>query len=127
MKEKKASGRFTLQFNLEDPQQKMVSDLLEQHGRHKAQFLTSAVLYYTQHAGAQENSGSPAKIDEALLARVLLMIMGKYPQISPAVSDGPPRQEEPPAQVPSVNTPAASIDADAMAAIAETLDAFNKM
>lgn len=41
MSEKKKPGRFTLQFNMEDPQQRMVSELLEQQGRHKAQFITA--------------------------------------------------------------------------------------
>ena len=48
MSEKKKPGRFTLQFNMEDPQQRMVSELLEQQGRHKAQFIASAVLSYIQ-------------------------------------------------------------------------------
>ena len=34
MGEKKKPGRFTLQFNLEDPQQRAVSELLEQQGRY---------------------------------------------------------------------------------------------
>ena len=52
MGEKKKPGRFTLQFNMEDPQQRMASDLLEQQGRHKAQFIASAILSYIQHPRA---------------------------------------------------------------------------
>lgn len=46
MPAKKTPGRFTLQFNLKDPQQKDAADYLERQGRHKAQFLTSAILHY---------------------------------------------------------------------------------
>lgn len=54
---KKQPGRFTLQFNLEDPQQQAVSELLEQQGRRKAQFLTNAVLCYVQRPGLQRHDG----------------------------------------------------------------------
>ena len=46
MPAKKTPGRFTLQFNLKDPQQKDAADYLERQGRHKAQFLSSAILHY---------------------------------------------------------------------------------
>lgn len=50
MREKKAPGRFTLQFNLEDPQQKEVSDLLEQQGRRKAQISDQRrLMLYPSH------------------------------------------------------------------------------
>lgn len=44
--EKKNKGRFTIQFNSADPQQQKAVELLEQQGRHKAQFLTSVILHY---------------------------------------------------------------------------------
>ena len=43
--EKKDPGKFTVRFNIADPQQKAVIDLLNQQGRYKAQFLTSAILH----------------------------------------------------------------------------------
>ena len=46
MAEKKNPGRVTIQFNPGDPKQLSVSELLEQQGRHKAQFITNAVLHY---------------------------------------------------------------------------------
>ena len=46
MADKKNPGRFTIQFNPGDPKQLSVSELLEQQGRHKAQFITNAVLHY---------------------------------------------------------------------------------
>ena len=46
MGEKKVQGRFTIQFNHSDPQQREVSAYLETQGRHKTQFITNAVLHY---------------------------------------------------------------------------------
>ena len=46
MGEKKVQGRFTIQFNHGDPQQREVSAYLETQGRHKTQFITNAVLHY---------------------------------------------------------------------------------
>ena len=46
MFEKKDPGKFTVRFNMADPQQRTVIELLNQQGRYKAQFLTSAILHY---------------------------------------------------------------------------------
>lgn len=49
---KKQPGRFTLQFNAADPQQRQVIELLNQQGRRKAVFLTCAVLAYCGQGAA---------------------------------------------------------------------------
>ena len=41
MFEKKDPGKFTVRFNMADPQQRTVIELLNQQGRYKAQFHTS--------------------------------------------------------------------------------------
>ena len=46
MADKKDPGKFTVRFNIHDPQHQTVVALLNQQGRNKAQFLTSAVLHY---------------------------------------------------------------------------------
>lgn len=46
MGEKKHQGRFTVQFNLGDPQQARVSEILERQGRQKARFISTAILHY---------------------------------------------------------------------------------
>lgn len=46
MDSKKYPGKFTVRFNLADPQQQEAVRLLNQQGRFKAQFLTNAVLHY---------------------------------------------------------------------------------
>ncbi len=48
---KKDPGKFTVRFNVADPQQRTAAELLNQQGRCKAQFITNAVLFYVQTAG----------------------------------------------------------------------------
>ena len=50
MGDKKDPGKFTIRFNIADPQQQTVVELLNRQGRYKAQFLTSAVLLYAYAA-----------------------------------------------------------------------------
>ena len=54
MTPKKDPGKFTVRFNICDPQHKAVVDLLNQQGRSKAQFLTNAVLHYINCTEAPE-------------------------------------------------------------------------
>ena len=44
---KKDPGKFTVRFNIADPQQRAAAEMLNRQGRCKAQFITNAVLFYT--------------------------------------------------------------------------------
>lgn len=46
MSSKGAPYRFTIRFNERDYQQQYVAELLNGMGRHKAQYITSAILHY---------------------------------------------------------------------------------
>ena len=50
MADKKDPGKFTIRFNIADPQQRAAVELLNRQGRYKAQFITSAVLFYAYAA-----------------------------------------------------------------------------
>lgn len=76
MAEKKNPGRFTIQFNPNDPGQTEVIELLEQQGRRKAQFLTNAVLHYIRCPELPEMTGSQL-LDKALLEELVLEIMSR--------------------------------------------------
>lgn len=120
MGEKKKPGRFTLQFNLEDPQQRTVSELLERQGRHKAQFITSAVLLYVQ---CQEQPAT----DEASLERMLFSILGKHPMLAAAAPGELFRAEDSSAQAtPVVKQQGNYMEDDALKAISNTLAAFRQ-
>lgn len=124
---KKNPGRFTLHFNLEDPQQRTVSELLEQQGRHKAQFITSAVLLYIQCPKPQgSDKGLPA-IDEAALEQMMLTIIEKHPQFAAAAPSDPPGAEDSPAQTaPAARPWKNTMEDDALKAISDTLAAFQQ-
>ena len=70
MTTKRNPGRFTLQFNLHDPAQMAVSNLLDQQGRHKAQYITNAVSYYESFLDAkkegQNTTAVVTPIDKAI-------------------------------------------------------------
>lgn len=125
MGEKKKPGRFTLQFNLKDPKQQTVSALLEQQGRHKAQFITSAVLFYIQCPKPQENGKGPSAIDETALEQMMLAILEKHPRFVSVAPGELSKAEESPAQdAPTVMPWEDAMGNDAARAIADTLAAF---
>lgn len=126
MGEKKKPGRFTLQFNLDDPQQRTVSELLEQQGRHKAQFITSAVLLYIQCPKPQGRDGEVPAVDEAALERMLLSILEKHPRFA-ATAGKPSETEDPPAPAAPAKGPwADAMGDDALKAINDTLAMFQQ-
>ena len=87
MGEKKRPGRFTIQFNLCDPKQKAVSDLLDQQGRSKAQFLTSAVHHYLNCPETPE-CRTPLPVDRESLEKLVLEILARNTAGQPQVEQG---------------------------------------
>ena len=75
MTDKKDPGKFTIRFNICDPQHKAVIDLLNRQGRSKAQFLVSAVLHYINYKETPEVS-VPVP-DQAALEEMILAILAK--------------------------------------------------
>ena len=51
MGDKKDPGKFTIRFNVADPQQRAAAELLNQQGRCIAQFLSNALLHYIRCSG----------------------------------------------------------------------------
>ena len=75
MTDKKDPGKFTIRFNIYDPQHKAVIDLLNRQGRSKAQFLVSAVLHYINCKETPEMSVLVS--DQAALEEMILTILAK--------------------------------------------------
>ena len=75
MTDKKDPGKFTIRFNICDPQHKAVIDLLNRQGRSKAQFLVSAVLHYINCKETPEVS-VPVP-NQAALEELILAILAK--------------------------------------------------
>lgn len=76
--EKKNKGRFTIQFNPADPQQRKAVELLEQQGRHKAQFLTSVILHYI-HCEATPDITQATSINSEELEKRVMEILQRLP------------------------------------------------
>ena len=75
MADKKDPGKFTVRFNIHDPQHQTVVALLNQQGRNKAQFLASAVLHYI-HCKETPNLQVPP-VDPETLEKIIVSILEK--------------------------------------------------
>lgn len=75
MADKKDPGKFTVRFNIHDPQHQTVVALLNQQGRNKAQFLASAVLHYI-NCKETPNLQTPP-IDPETLEKTIVSILEK--------------------------------------------------
>ena len=126
--EKKDPGKFTVRFNMADPQQKAVIDLLNQQGRYKAQFLTSAILHYV-HCPETPDIRSAAAVDSTEIERIVRHVQQQTATPSALRQGGQePGEavipwEEPDSSLPITRNPAEDAD---KAAILQTLDAFRK-
>ena len=121
MDERKHPGRFTLQFNMEDPRQRDAAELLRQQGRRKAQFLTSAILSYAGDPDESEQGIRPSRVDMETLRRMVVDILCDSPQGKLESHPVPENIVEPDA--PSEETADAN---DPLAAMANTLAAFRR-
>lgn len=128
--EKKDPGKFTVRFNMTDPQQKAVIDLLNQQGRYKAQLLTSAILHYV-HCPETPDIRSAAAVDSTEIERIVRHVLAQQQTATPsALRQGGQEPgeavipwEEPDSSLPDTRNPAEDVD---KAAILQTLDAFRK-
>lgn len=126
MFEKKDPGKFTVRFNPADPQQRTVIELLNQQGRYKAQFLTSAILHYVHCPETPDIMGVPAT-DSREIERIVRDVLAQQQtapfQGSPQRTSGTTTPWEdapaPPSQTGQEDTEEAERDA-----IFKTLDAF---
>ena len=109
MGEKKRPGRFTIQFNLCDPKQKAVSDLLDQQGRSKAQFLTSAVLHYLNCPETPE-CRTLLPVDREALEKLVLEILARNTAGQPQVEQGERKTSAEPLEADVV--PQADVDVE---------------
>lgn len=77
MGDKKHLGRFTVQFNLGDPQQARTAEILEQQGRQKARFISTAVLHYINCTETPEVVLPPAP-NTAEIEEIVLAVLKKH-------------------------------------------------
>lgn len=123
MTEKKNKGRFTIQFNPADPQQLKVAELLEQQGRHKAQFLTSVVLHYI-HCEETPDIAQSFHIDSTELEKRIMEILQRIPASRHAIDDVETPLTDTSFQKETNQELQALFGPEASSAIANTLSAF---
>ena len=127
---KKDPGKFTVRFNMADPQQRAVIDLLNQQGRYKAQFLTSAILHYV-HCPETPDIRSATAVDSTEIERIVRHVLAQQQTAAPpALRQGGQEPgeatvpwEEPDSSLSETRNPAEDADKEA---ILQTLDAFRK-
>ena len=129
MLEKKDPGKFTVRFNIADPQQKTVIEILNKQGRYKAQFLTSAILHYI-HCPETPEVRVSSQVGSEEIKRIVRSILAEQQSV---LQEAPPKTAEPtdpwaeelpvPSLEAGADIPLGSVD---KAAIFKTLDAFQK-
>ena len=134
MGDKKHLGRFTVQFNLGDPQQARTAEILEQQGRQKARFISTAVLHYINCSETPEVVLPPAP-NTAEIEKIVLAVLKKH-TAEDGVSASPHRPQPQESVIPSGRAPEPEIaDAEGLkellgdggfSAIANTLASFGQ-
>lgn len=111
---KKDPGKFTVRFNVADPRQREVVDLLNQQGRFKAQFLANAVQHYV-HCDEVPDSRKAPSADAEQIERIVRNVLAaqQMPQVT-----SPEKQED-----SNKDNPLHGTDRDA---IFRTLEAFQQ-
>lgn len=117
MDDKKHPERFTIAFNLSDTRQRAASEELRRHGRHKARFITDAILCYTQ--GQMAETGANAPVDEIVKRCVDAVLQNLH--VEPPAAETPTTQRIP---APTAGEP--QWDSEDLSVIAGTLSAFQK-
>ena len=87
MRERKQPGRFTVQFNMEDPQQRQVAEELYRQGRRKAQFLTSAILHYIHCSQTPDIHGVSA-IGSKEIERIVCSVLARQQTVPVSQQEG---------------------------------------
>ena len=134
MGDKKHLGRFTMQFNLGAPQQARTAEILEQQGRQKARFISTAVLHYINCSETPEVVLPPAP-NTAEIEKIVLAVLKKH-TAEDGVSASPHRPQPQESVIPSGRAPEPEIaDAEDLkellgdggfSAIANTLASFGQ-
>lgn len=79
MADKMQPGRFTIRFNMNDPQQQAAVDILNRMGRQKAQFIAQALTHYTECKCHPQAEGQTVW-DECVLERAILSVLSRHPE-----------------------------------------------
>lgn len=127
MADKKSPGRFTLNFNVEDPKQIAAVSILNRQGRAKARFITEAILHYINCPESPGIELPPSQMDEERIKQIVCSLLEQVtsrPQIPSTDVHGElaPMESVPASVAVAADSP---FDENQLAVIAKTMAAFN--
>lgn len=126
MAEKKEPGKFTIGFNSQDPQHRIVIDLINRQGRRKAQFIVNAVLHYI-HCPETPDIPQPAPVDSKMIEEVVLRILSRQAAAGPIPEPDPkPAKRQTASESVHVDDMEELLGEEGMSTIVNTLAAFRR-
>lgn len=127
MADKMQPGRFTLRFNMNDPQQQAAAEILNRMGRQKAQFIAQALTHYTE-CKCHPQAESQTVWDERTLERAILSVLSRHPEFISSVQGEEATEVQENLRVEQAEEPSSAqngfMTEEGLSAISKTLSAF---
>lgn len=126
MPEKKEQNKFTIQFNPADPAHRQTIDILNQHGRRKAQFIVNAVQHYL-HCPETPDIPQPAPVDIHTIEDIVRRIVEEQKKLAPKKQE-PVKARSSSPQIENFydDDSEEQLGEEGLTAIAHTIAAFRK-
>lgn len=129
MADKMQPGRFTIRFNMNDPQQQAAVEILNRMGRQKAQFIAQALTHYTE-CKCHPQVESQTVWDERTLERAILSVLSRHPEFMSSGQSEMTTEVQDALQMERTEEPSSdqngSMTEESLSAINKTLSAFWK-
>ena len=127
MADKMQPGRFTIRFNMNDPQQRAAVEILNRMGRQKAQFIAQALTHYAE-CKCHPQMENQTTWDERALERAILSVLSRHPEFMSSGQSEMTIEVQDALQVEQTEEPSsdqnASMTEESLSAINKTLSAF---
>ena len=127
MADKMQPGRFTIRFNMNDPQQRAAVEILNRMGRQKAQFIAQALTHYAE-CKCHPQMENQTTWDERALERAILSVLSRHPEFMSSGQSEMTIEVQDALQVEQTEEPSSdqngSMTEAGLNAISKTLSAF---
>lgn len=130
MADKMQPGRFTIRFNINDPQQQAAVEILNRMGRQKAQFIAQALTHYME-CKCHPQVENQTTWDERALEQAILSVLSRHPEFIPSGQDEETTAVQEALQIGRTEEPSSnqngSMTKESLSAISKTLSAFRNL
>jgi len=127
--DKMQPGRFTIRFNMNDPQQRAAVEILNRMGRQKAQFIAQALTHYAE-CKCHPQMENQTTWDERALERAILSVLSRHPEFMSSGQSEMTTEVQDALQMERTEEPSSdqngSMTEESLSAINKTLSAFWK-